>query len=366
MPWLPIDGMTHPTHPIPRLRLGNKLHDSFFRALFGGHRLAAAGALRSMLPPALADAIDFDRLEAAEDDFVTPALRHRRADLIFRVPLRDREAWLLWLFEQQHKPQRLMVWRAADYAFAAWRESVEQHRQAQGKDPERLPAIIPLVLYTGRRPWNQPTTLSSLVDLAPPLLDAARPFLPEMTLHVDALHATPDDALRARQAGPLATLGWLLFKHAPRAVDLAARMSGWLDELRAVAALPGGRDALAVMVEYSLRVSEARPEEISEVLAEAIGDEGEEMGMTTGQMLEARGRAEGRVEGKAAGRIEGKAEGKAEGMASLLLDLLAKRFGSVSKTVTQRVQAETRHEVFSRWVERALTAKTADEVIADS
>ena len=24
------------THPTPRLRLGNKLHDSFFRALFGG------------------------------------------------------------------------------------------------------------------------------------------------------------------------------------------------------------------------------------------------------------------------------------------------------------------------------------------
>lgn len=338
------------THPTPRLRLGNKLHDSFFRALFGGHHLAAAGALRSLLPPALADAINFDRLEPAEDDFVTPALRHRRADLVFRAPLHDSEARLLLLFEQQHAPQRLMAWRIADYAFAAWREAVEKHRQAHGRDPERLPAIIPLLLYTGRRPWSHPKSLSALIDLAPPLLDAARPFLPELTLHVDALHATSDETLRARRAGPLATLGWLLFKHAPHATDLAARMAGWLDDLRAAAALPGGHDALSVMVEYSLRVSEARPEEINEVLVEALGDKGEEMGMTTGQLLEARGRA----------------EGKAQGMASLLIDLLEKRFGPISTTVADRVRAETRHEVFSRWVERALTATTADEVIADS
>ncbi|MEZ4437028.1 MAG: Rpn family recombination-promoting nuclease/putative transposase [bacterium] len=200
-----------------RPRLGNKLHDSFFRVIFGGYPSAAAGALRAILPPRLAAALDFDRLEAMSGEFVTAALRQRRADLLFRVWLRDLEARLVWLFEQQAKPLRLMVWRGSDYTSAIWRAEVLEHRKLHRRDPDTLPAVIPVVLYTGRRPWSAPRRLTELIDLPSPLLEEARPFLPEMTLYVDPLHATPDEALRAREAGPLALLGWYLLKHAPGA-----------------------------------------------------------------------------------------------------------------------------------------------------
>ncbi|MCB9550912.1 MAG: Rpn family recombination-promoting nuclease/putative transposase [Myxococcales bacterium] len=337
--------------PPPRLRLGPKLHDSFFRALFGGHPLAAAGALRSLLPPPLAAAIDFDRLERAEDDFVTARLSRRRADLVFRAPLRDQQTWLVWLFEQQHAAHRLMAWRVFDYTCAAWRDIAERHRADHGRDLDALPAIIPLVLYTGRRPWREPRTLTTLVDLPPPLLTHARPYLPEFTLHVDALHATDDATLRARGAGPIATLGWLLFKHAPRARDIAERMAGWIDELRAVADAPGGGDALATMVEYTLRVSETRAATLGEVLGEALGDDGEEVVMTTGKMLELQGWKKGRE------------EGVSQGMTRILLAQLEQRFGALPRGLVERVQGETDHDVLARWASRVLTAASPDEVI---
>ena len=338
---------------LPRPRLGHKLHDSFFRVVFGGHLSAAIGALRAVLPARLAAALDFERFEALSGEFVTAALRQRRVDLLFRVWLRGLEARLVWLFEQQAKPLRLMVWRASDYTAAIWRAEVLDHRKAHGRDPDDLPAVIPVVLYTGRRPWSAPRRLTELIDLPPPLLDEARPFLPEMALHVDPLHATSDDALRARGAGPVALMGWYLLKHAPGAEDLEARMRSWVDDLAEVDSLPGGRDALAAMAEYCVRVSRTPREAIADVFGAAIGSEGEELVITTGQMLEAKGKAEGRVEG----RIEGRA--------GMLLDLLARRFGEVPATVAARIQRETDEARLVAWAERLFMVRTPEEVVAD-
>lgn len=329
------------THLRPRL--GNKLHDSFFRVIFGGYPSAAAGALRAILPPRLAAALDFDRLEAMSGEFVTAALRQRRVDLLFRVWLRDLEARLVWLFEQQAKPLRLMVWRGSDYTSAIWRAEVLEHRTLHRRDPDTLPAVIPVVLYTGRRPWSAPRRLTELIDLPPPLLEEARPFLPEMTLYVDPLHATPDEALRAREAGPLALLGWYLLKHAPGAQDLEARMRGWVDDLAEADSLPGGRDALAAMAEYCVRVSRTPREAIADVFGEAIGSEGEDLVITTGQMLEAKG-------------FE-------RGQAAFLIGLLVRRFGEVPADVLDRIQRETDEAKLAAWGDRLFVARTPGEVI---
>ena len=83
--------------------------------------------------------------------------------------------------------------------------------------------------------------------------------------------------------------------------------------------------------------------------------------ITTGQMLEAKGKAEGRVEGRA----EGRAEGRVEGRAGMLLDLLARRFGEVPATVTARIQRETNEARLVAWAERLFMVRTPEEVVAD-
>ncbi len=41
----------------------------------------------------------------------------------------------------------------------------------------RLPPVMPVVLYNGRRPWTAATELADLVDPGPPELDTYRPRL---------------------------------------------------------------------------------------------------------------------------------------------------------------------------------------------
>lgn len=95
----------------------------------------------------------------------------------------------------------------------------------------------------------------------------------------------------------------MLLKGAPGAPDLDALLARWQPELRALAEMPGGRDALTLMTEYSLRVSNTPHARIGQAFREVLGPEGEEIVMTTGQQLEARGHEKGKK-----GKIEGKIE----------------------------------------------------------
>jgi hypothetical protein len=71
-------------------------------------------------------------------------------------------------------------------------------------------------------------------------------------------------------------------------------------------------------------------------------------------------RAEGRIEGKAEGRIEGKAEGKAE---ALIMVLIARGvvLDSASRT---RILGEHDSRQLDRWIARAATCATIDELFS--
>jgi hypothetical protein len=73
------------------------------------------------------------------------------------------------------------------------------------------------------------------------------------------------------------------------------------------------------------------------------------------EMLD-RGRQEGRREGRQEGRREGRQEG--------LMQLLARRFGKLPRTVTARVK-RARIEDIDRWFDRAVDAATLDDVFAE-
>lgn len=77
--------------------------------------------------------------------------------------------------------------------------------------------------------------------------------------------------------------------------------------------------------------------------------------------LEAKGRREGRAEG----RIEGRAEGRAEGLATSVLRVLDRRAVPMTDADRARIMDCTDPETLDRWLDRAVDAKTIDEVFAE-
>ncbi|GIH27342.1 hypothetical protein Aph01nite_56520 [Acrocarpospora phusangensis] len=80
------------------------------------------------------------------------------------------------------------------------------------------------------------------------------------------------------------------------------------------------------------------------------------------QSLIEEGRASGIAEGRASGIAEGRASGIAEGEAKSLLFVLEKRGVELSETDRKNVLSCTDQELLTAWLERALTARSVEDV----
>ena len=126
--------------------------------------------LRSLFPRELTDAVDWPSLGRLPAEYVGDDFRRRHGDAVWRVRLRDgdeRGEWLyvLVLLEFQSTTDEMMALRVLQYTAMLYQELVRESRRARsargkrraGKGaakPERLPPVLPVVLYNGDAKWR--------------------------------------------------------------------------------------------------------------------------------------------------------------------------------------------------------------------
>ena len=144
-----------------------QIHDRLFRNVFGDRREAAA-LLRPHLPAPFAESLDWSTLTLLNRSYIDDDARASELDLLFTVKRVEDEALLALyvLLEHQSEPKEYMRLRMLKYCCRIW-EQAEQ-------EPGLLRAIVPVVLYQGRRRWRYPTELSELFAPA----DRAWPWVP--------------------------------------------------------------------------------------------------------------------------------------------------------------------------------------------
>lgn len=311
-------------------------HDTFFKATFSDPRLAAE-ALRRRLPVAVAERIDWARLEPMPAEFVGEDLTGHRADLVFRAPLAGHDAFIFVLYEHQSSSDGLMAFRALVYIVRIWQSWLRQHPDARA-----LPAVVPVVLHHGPRPWSGAVALRELIDLPPELFDALAGHLPDFEVVLDDLTRSTDAAIEASTGATIVVAALLALKNGAYLPDpLSERLMG---HLSAAMQDEAGRAAVERTLRYLYTVSEFDPEQAQAKLAgSARHEQLREVIMTAADRLIEKGRAEG---------LE---EGRAEGRATLLLQLLTLKFGRVPDAVRARVE-QGDAEAVERWVERILVA----------
>jgi len=97
-----------------------------------------------------------------------------------------------------------------------------------------------------------------------------------------------------------------------------------------------------------------------------IPDEDREAFMTSVQAEFQRFQEDLIRQGERKGRWEGERQGKREGKAEAIIAFLAARGIVVSEEARQRILSCTEPETLDRWVIRAATAATAEDVVAES
>jgi Uma2 family endonuclease len=94
--------------------------------------------------------------------------------------------------------------------------------------------------------------------------------------------------------------------------------------------------------------------------------EGEVKGRAEGEVKgRAEGEAKGRAEGRAEGLAEGKAKGRAEARAEAVIAVLTAHGVSLDLASRERILAESNQARLDRWIVRAASCATVDELFAD-
>ena len=335
-------------------------HDLFARYIFGQPERAAA-ELRAVLPPQVVSEVDWSTLRRESGTVVDPELRETESDLLFTARLRAGRPLLLYvLLEHQSRVDRWMALRMLRYVV----RQLEHWRKAN-PESERLPVVVPLVMYHGTDgAWSAPRRVEELFDLPDGTEEQAGwgALVPRFEYLLDDLTAERAEALMARPGPPLVRLTWLVLRYG-RTEELTQRLPDWTALFAQVHAAPDGTENLVVVIRYLLLIGDRTIRKAAEQVLHSVMDaqQTEALMRSWGEALIERGRRRGLKQGLEQGLEQGKAQGRAEG----LLRILAARGLLVDEQARQRILTCTDMATLDDWLDRALTATTVSEVLDD-
>jgi hypothetical protein len=277
-------------------------HDKLFKVTFGDPKNTAA-LLRAELPEALGAAIDWESLRPEQGSFVDTKFSRGQADLLFSAKVGGREAMLYVLFEHQSTRDPRMVFRLLRYMSRIW-EDLSRRRPW----PEKLPAILPVVLFQNAEEWDVPGSLAELLDIPPELEGEIGPFVPDFMCRMMQLAGMDYDEIPGTKAG-------VFVLRAMKAERLGALLDETVWENELIVEVPPEIFQMVLRYMLGADVDKAGFED----RVNRIGNpQLRKDAMTLAQVY--------RQEGRQEGLQEGLQEGQLNALRAAVLDLLRNRF----------------------------------------
>ncbi len=308
-------------------------HDGLFRRVFGDPKHAGS-ELRSVLSAEVAAHIDLEHLEPVAASFVDDNLSQLHSDLLFRTTFDGDDAYLYFLVEHQSSPDDLMAFRMLRYQVRIWDRHLKTEPATSGKT--RLPLIVPVVLYQGRRRWSAPTDIAAIIQVSDHAAADLVDLLPHVRYILDDLTIIDDATLTTRPLTPAARIAALLLSPASRDTDVIVRLRTSLDDWRTVAHDEPG--LLVVFFTYLLIVGDTPADRITDFAAQ-LGQDAKEAAMTTAQRL------------------------RDEAQAQLLASMLEARFGELDNDTRGRIEHATTDQITDWSTRFARGANSISDVI---
>jgi len=310
-------------------------HDHGYKRLFS-HPQAVEELIRGFLRPDWVESLDLSTLERVGNELVSDDLRARRSDVIWRVRRKGKQGeWLYLLLELQSTSHPFMALRMLTYAGLLLEEVLRKEKLGSGS---RLPTVLPVVFYNGKRPWRAPLDLASLFAKNPESLRHHLPRLRYLVLDEGRLDLDRPELARNRVAA--------LFRiETCKNVDDLPRLTGELFRL-----LPPGEDpelhrTITILLRAMLRRNFP-----GVTIPEMID-------LEDTSMLEETAR-----EWRNQYLKEGRKEGRQEGMRELLLHTIERRFGPLPEEQRRRFEAITSPARLKRLADKILTVSSLDEM----
>jgi predicted transposase YdaD len=163
-------------------------HDRLVRLAFS-RVPTALSFFRCCMPLRIFNALEWKALRVKSGSYIDAKLKLQEIDLLFELKWKGKRFLLYLLFEHQSRVERWMGLRLLGYKHAIWNEAIkEQPRRA------KVPPILPLVLYCGKRPWTTPCRWSDCLEIPEGQENVLNEFQLDFSyLLVDLSHLSAED-----------------------------------------------------------------------------------------------------------------------------------------------------------------------------
>lgn len=140
-------------------------HDAFAKFSLK-HRQTAIGFLRQHLPAELVAHLDLERLVVEGENIIAPKLGISIADAVFSIPRRDSlDSAIIVIVEHLRQPEFLMPFRIIFMVFSYLHGWLRHHHGRRNyRQTIKLPLVVPLVFYNGKKPYHGPLRLLDVFD----------------------------------------------------------------------------------------------------------------------------------------------------------------------------------------------------------
>jgi predicted transposase YdaD len=336
-------------------------HDSGYKQLFG-HPELMLDLLRGFVSYPWVKDLDVSALERINASYVGSNGEQRHDDMVWRLRVGGQCVYVYLLLEFQSTCDYWMALRMQVYTGLLYQDLIKQRKLGRrGK----LPPVLPIVLYNGRRRWSASHTLSGLRLPQPEGLAALQPELKYLLIDQSKVATALDDTERNMVA---ALFALERSRSRQACVEVLRSLARWLQ----AGSTEPFRDSLlrwlSGCVQRKEYMADFVPEE--EIImgnltldqwTASIVREAKQTRKRERAEARALGLAEGRAEGKAAGRAEGRELGRAEALRQMVERLLVLEAGTAPPRLAERIAAAPAPQL-EAWIERLLDGAAAQDV----
>lgn len=136
----------------------NNKHDKGYKDLFSNKETFIT-LLRSFLNKPWVNEIDVNELECVDKSFILHDYAEKEADIVYKAKIKDTNVIFYVLLELQSSVDKTMPIRLLFYMNEIWRDYIKNNVNS-----DKLPAIIPMVLYNGEKTWSVPKNFKEMIE----------------------------------------------------------------------------------------------------------------------------------------------------------------------------------------------------------
>ncbi len=159
-------------------------HDRFFKESMERIDIAQ-GLSKLLLPKLISIQINYSSLKIEKDSWINSMLIQHCADVLYRAETEDTAQQLLLLFE--HKSYVDTSVALQNYRNTS--EIFEEEQKQKKSSTQKLPTVIPVIIYHGNLPWNRSNSINTIFEI----IKGAEQYIPQQRNVIIDLNSISDE-----------------------------------------------------------------------------------------------------------------------------------------------------------------------------